>query len=100
MYTVRDGWNWWNKEVGKLPHLSIYHEVYHAPAGNWESIYVNSHLSGINSTQFKVIDKDTGIEQWTHPVVDASRGLMKTSAGRMDRSQANEHEKLGIQDPY
>jgi hypothetical protein len=83
-----------------MPHLAIWHEIYHAPPGHWESIYVNSHLSGINSAQVKVIDKESGAEKWMNPVVDASRGLMKTSAGRMDRSQANEHEKLGVKDPY
>lgn len=95
----REGWNWWNKHVKQYPHLSIWHETYHVPKGNWESIYVNSHLSGINSTTHKYTDKETGKEMWASPVVDASRGLLKTSAGRMSRSQANEHDSYAG-DPY
>ncbi|KAK3706950.1 hypothetical protein LTR37_012449 [Vermiconidia calcicola] len=94
----RGGWDWWNKEYNNMPHLSIYHETYHAPAGNWESIYVNSHISGINRTSHKVLD-DEGREMYIHPIVDASKGVLKTSAGRMDRSQGLEHEKYGA-DPY
>ena len=37
------GWMWWNKTVKEHDHLSIMHEVYDVPAGNWENIYVNSH---------------------------------------------------------
>jgi hypothetical protein len=24
-------WQWWNKEIDKMPHISIYHETYHVP---------------------------------------------------------------------
>ncbi|KAK3678128.1 hypothetical protein LTR78_002223 [Recurvomyces mirabilis] len=95
----REGWDWWNKDYQKMPHISIYHEIYSVPKGNWESIYINSHLSGINSTKFKITDME-GKEKWASPVVDASKGLLKTSAGRMSRSQAGEHEKMGVVDPY
>lgn len=95
----RQGWNWWNRNVKQYPHLSIYHEVYHVPKGHWENIYVNSHLSGINSTTHRIKDEKTGKEMWASPVVDASKGLLKTSAGRMSRSQAKEHDGYG-EDPY
>lgn len=95
----RDGWDWWNKTYSKHSHLAIYHETYHVPAGNWESIHVNSHISGINSMTFPVTDKESGEVVWARPIVDASQGLLKTSAGRMSRSKADEHEKYG-QDPY
>ncbi|EME78778.1 uncharacterized protein MYCFIDRAFT_65345 [Pseudocercospora fijiensis CIRAD86] len=95
----REGWNWWNKTIKEHGHLSIWHETYHVPAKHWESIYVNSHPSGINSTTYKITDKETGESRWASPVVDASKGLLKTSAGRMSRSQGEEHEKYG-RDPY
>ncbi|KAK5690725.1 hypothetical protein LTR17_025850 [Elasticomyces elasticus] len=94
------GWNWWNKDIAKMPHTSIYHEIYHAPPGNWESIYVNSRATGVNSIKSRFTDEETGQTKWASPIVDASRGLLKTSAGRMSRSQADVHEKLGISDPY
>ncbi|MCJ1462829.1 hypothetical protein MMC07_001432 [Pseudocyphellaria aurata] len=37
----REGWNWWNGTVREHPHLGIMHEVYAAPPGAWENIYVN-----------------------------------------------------------
>lgn len=95
----RGGWNWWNKTVAQHPHISIYHEVFEAPKGHWENIYVNSHVAGITATTHKTIDEE-GREVWASPVVDASRGLLKTSAGRMSRSQAKEHEEYAYHDIY
>ncbi|KAI5362866.1 hypothetical protein Slin15195_G102470 [Septoria linicola] len=95
----REAWNWWNKNVKNMPHISIWHETYHVPAGHYESIYVNSHISGINSTTYKITDKETGETKWASPVVDASKGLLKTSGGRMARSHGQEHDAYG-EDPY
>jgi len=96
----RKGWDWWNKIVKTHPHLTIFHEVYHAPKGHWENIYVNSHPALINSTTTKFVDEETGRDRWASPVVDASKGLLRTSAGRMSRSQtADEHDERGVS-PY
>lgn len=43
----RRAWDWWHSITAAHPHLSIMHEVYHAPAGHWENIWINNHLSGI-----------------------------------------------------
>jgi hypothetical protein len=90
-------WKWWNANYKQWPHMSIYHEVFHVPKGHWESIYVNSHISGLPSTRVKTED---GL--WRSPIVDASRGLLKTSAGRMSRSDATDHDNIGEGwvDPY
>ncbi|KAI7270667.1 hypothetical protein KC345_g7388 [Hortaea werneckii] len=95
----RKWWTWWNQSYKKWSHMSIFHEVYHAPKGHWENIYINSHVSGIESTTTKVVDEETGKEMWASPIVDAGCGLLKTSAGRMSRSEAREHDKYGA-DPY
>jgi hypothetical protein len=96
----RDNWDWYNRHIKEIPHISIYHETYHVPKGNWESIYVNSHISGINTTSVKVIDEE-GNEKWTHPIVDASKGQLKTSMGRMSRSKGHEHDGYAtLVDPY
>lgn len=94
----RPGWDWWNKHHKTYPHLSIYHETYHVPKGHWENIYVNSHVSGINTTMTNFTDEMSGKQMWASPIVDASKGLLKTSAGRMSRSNATEHDHLA--DPY
>lgn len=90
----RNGWNWWNKTVKEHPYLSIWHEVFRAPSGNWESIYVNSRPQGFSATRFKTIDKE-GEAKWQRPIVDARKGLLRSSAGRMSRSGGDEHEKYG-----
>lgn len=95
----RAAWNWWNKSTKKYPHLSIFHETYHVPKGHYESIFINSHASGITSITNKVQDKETGEERWASPIVDASKGLLKTSASRMARSHGDEHDQYG-EDPY
>ena len=95
----RGAWDWWNRTVKQHPHLSIFHEIFEAPKGHWENIYVNSHPSGLNATAHKVIDEE-GQELWASPVVDASRGLLKTSGGRMSRSLANEHDGYEFNDVY
>ena len=92
-------WQWWNHEIKNMPHISIFHETYHVPAGNWESIHVNSKIAGIGSTVFKVAEEMTGKEVYQRPIVDASKGLLKTSAGRMARSDGTEHTKVEV-DPY
>lgn len=45
----RAGWDWWNRTVKEHPYLSIMHEVYEAPAGAWESIYVNYKPIGLGT---------------------------------------------------
>ena len=92
----RNGWEWYTKSAKQIPHISIYHETYNVPKGHWESIYLNSHPSGINSTAHKYFDQEHGMEMWASPVVDASKGVLKTSAGRMARSEGKEHEKYGL----
>ena len=91
----RNGWEWYNRHSKQYPHISIFHETYHVPKGNWENIYAYSHASGITSTTHKYFDQGLGTEMWASPIVDASKGLLKTSAGRMSRSEAKEHDTYG-----
>ena len=37
----QEGWAWWNRTAEQHPQLGIMHEVYAAPHGHWENIYVN-----------------------------------------------------------
>lgn len=89
----RNAWDWWNTNIQKHKHLSIYHESYDVPAGHWETIYANTHASGLASTTYKVTDEKTGMDAYASPIVDASRGKLKTSAGRMNRSSGDENDK-------
>jgi len=46
----RKAWDWWNRITKTHPFLSIMHEVYHAPKGHWENIFINNHLTGIGKS--------------------------------------------------
>ena len=94
-------WRWWNANVRRHPHLSIYHEIFDASRGNWESIYINSNPTGLGAGSAREVDEESGVEGWGSTVVDASRGVLKTSAGRMGRSlAAREHEAVEGHDVY
>lgn len=88
----RKAWDWWNRTVAQHPHLAIYHETYDVPAGHWETIYANSHPSGLGTATFKITD-DTGSEAYASSIVDASRGKLKSSAGRMNRASGDDNDK-------
>jgi hypothetical protein len=89
----REAWNWWNKTFHKYPHLSIWHEMYVAPAGHWETIYVNSKPLLLAASSVGV--KTEGGEKFVSPIVDASRGVLKSSRGRMTLSDGNENDSFG-----
>lgn len=91
----RNAWDWWYGNVKKHPHLSIYHEVYDVPEGHWETIYNQSHPTGLGTTTHKVFDQETGAEIYASPIVDASKGKLKTSSGRMNRSKGDDNVKYG-----
>ncbi|KAF2083498.1 hypothetical protein K490DRAFT_69740 [Saccharata proteae CBS 121410] len=102
----RDAWNWWNKDIAKMPHISIWHEVFRSPVGHWEGVYVNSAPRGLGAATIPItLEKDSGDLKagetaWFSGLVDSRRGPLRTSAGRMSASgsTANEHDKIA--DPY
>ncbi|KAL2788135.1 hypothetical protein BJX66DRAFT_340528 [Aspergillus keveii] len=84
----KEAWRWWNGITKSHPHLSINHELYHAPENCWDTIYANSHPLGLAATETKVKIRDgpPGPEYlWIGAVVDASRGAMRTQFGRINR---------------
>jgi hypothetical protein len=93
----RDAWAWWNRTFDRHPHISIWHEVFAAPAGAWEAIYVNSHPTLLAGGQVPV--KTGAGTVWSRLVVDASRGPLSSSRGRMNATDGTDNEKHGS-DPY
>ncbi|OJJ56089.1 hypothetical protein ASPSYDRAFT_207819 [Aspergillus sydowii CBS 593.65] len=83
----RAGWDWWNRTVKDHPHISIMHEVYEAPAGAWESIYINYKPIGLATAMFPVKSVGGGDgekpKQWMGSIVDASRANMKSAKNRL-----------------
>lgn len=93
----REGWNWWNKNVAGFNHISIWHEVFVAPKGHWENIYINTRPLLMGATTFPVKTEEG--TKWISPVVDASRGVLKSSRGRMTLTDGTDYEKYAP-DPY
>jgi hypothetical protein len=87
----REGWNWWNKTEAQHAHLGIWHEIFVAPKGHWESIYINSQPLGLGATTFPV-KTESGVV-WQNPLVDASKGVLRSSKGRMTLSDGTDHEQ-------
>lgn len=86
----REALNWWNKTVAQYPYLGTYHELYHVPKGQWESVYAQCKPMGVADTLHYTNNKisadgseDRGV--WMSPVVDARKGVLKNSAGRMGK---------------
>jgi hypothetical protein len=100
----RDGWRWWNESLQKHPHLGIMHEIFEVPKHNgWEGIYVNYHPTGLAATTKLSTDggKADGPEQWVNPIVDARRGVYRSSRGRMARGDPNgSSNETVVMDPY
>ncbi|KAI9691282.1 MAG: hypothetical protein M1820_009813 [Bogoriella megaspora] len=87
----REAWDWWNKTQKQWPHIAIYHETYAVPAGAYETIYAHSKPTGLAAAVIEV-EREKGKKEWVTPVVDCRKGVLKTSAGRMARSEGREHE--------
>jgi hypothetical protein len=106
----RQAWDWWHSITATHPHLSIMHEVYHAPAGHWENIWINNHLSGIGELSSclgcreedmltivaaTVARMDGPDGQRLRPLFEAGRGPLRTHLGRLGGGDGGENEKYG-----
>ena len=94
----REGWNWWSKELSGKP-ISIYHELYQVPSGNWETIYANMAPTLAAATYTKITGPK-GETAWQSPIVQAKTGLLKSSRGRMSRSDGKENDVYDELDAY
>jgi hypothetical protein len=82
----RDAWNWWNKNASDLPHIGLYHETYDVPKHSWEAIYLHCPPLGLAQAKLEIEGKD-GKREWTDLIVDAKKGVWRSSAGRMGRKE-------------
>ena len=76
---------WWTKHVAEYPHVGIFHELYHVPRRNWETLYAQMKPMLAGATQHRV--QNVGEERGAvirNPLV-LSKGVLKSSLGRMGR---------------
>ena len=88
----RDAWKWWNDTVKQHDMLGIMHEIFEIPKkAGFEGIYVNYKPTGMAATTKPLFvdamseDREKGEVRWVNPVVEAERGLWRTSRGRMTK---------------
>lgn len=86
----REAWNWWEKEIKLNGAVAINHEIFEADAQHWENIYINFQPTLMGATTFlkrggKTLEGGIVPDQWVSPLVDARRGKLAKSSGRMGR---------------
>jgi hypothetical protein len=83
----RECWAWWEATLKQNDHIGIKHEIFAAEAGQWETLYENFQPTGLGATTFlRRGDKlEGGVveDRWISPLVQANKGRMRTSAGRL-----------------
>ncbi|KAB5518875.1 hypothetical protein GE09DRAFT_1230324 [Coniochaeta sp. 2T2.1] len=90
----RAGWDWfngWLKKTGHT-HLGIFHETFAAPAGQWETIYGDmppTLLGAANNV--KVLNEQTGEEEYVVPLVDYKHSQLRSKYGRMGWTDGKYH---------
>lgn len=96
----RKGWTWWYNNIKDLGEISIFHELYEVPSGNYETIYDHMPPMLAAATQHKLnIKTDQGVQAaYMNPSVDARKGLLKSSRGRMSRSNGADNDRYGHDD--
>ncbi|GAB7346249.1 hypothetical protein MBLNU457_4978t1 [Dothideomycetes sp. NU457] len=84
-------WSWYYKTIGPVGNISIFHEIYQVSKGAWEAIYANMAPMGLGATQFKLDDGS-----YKGPLVDATKGVMRSARGRMAKTKGADNAYLGI----
>lgn len=83
----REAWKWWDATLKEHDFIGINHEIFEADTGSWESVYANFQPTGYGATSYlrRGGKLESGIvpDQWVSPLVDASRGKLARSSGRL-----------------
>ncbi|OAP58382.1 hypothetical protein AYL99_07472 [Fonsecaea erecta] len=98
--THREAWDWWNRTVAENDHIGINHEIFGVDQKQWEGIYINFQPTLLGATTYlRKGDKFIGgkvDDQWINPLMDASKGKLRSSAGRLGRNPTQLYEKHGL----
>jgi len=98
----RETWDWWNKHIKEVDHIGINHEIFEVEKKHWEAIYVNFQPTLLGATTYlRKGDKLIGgtvEDQWISPLVDARRGKLRSSAGRLGRDPRDLYEQFEVKE--
>lgn len=83
----RETWLFWEKNLKRFDAVGINHEIFLAEPGAWENVYINFQPTALGATTYlKKGDKVVGgkvADEWIYPLVDARRGKLAKSSGRL-----------------
>jgi hypothetical protein len=91
---------WWESTLKEHEHIGFMHEVFEAPRGMWESLYVNFQPTCMGATTY-LRRKGGGLEggkvtdEWVSPLLGANRGVLRTNIGRRGGDVAENLENFG-----
>ncbi|RMZ88911.1 hypothetical protein DV736_g3871, partial [Chaetothyriales sp. CBS 134916] len=94
----REAWEWWNRlTMQESKHIGINHEIFVAGKGDWETVYINHQPTLLGATTYLKQTKDHGGKgfEYISPLIEARRGLLRTSAGRLGKAAESLSEKHG-----
>ena len=82
----REAWLWWDKTLSAHKHIGFMHEVFEAPKGMWEGVYINFQPVLLGATTYLKRGGKTEAgevnDEWVSGLLDANRGRLRTSNGR------------------
>lgn len=84
----RQAWNWYNGQFVKkwgYSHIGIFHEAFWAPAGAYETIYINMPPVLMAGGNASVKNEATGKDEWVRTVVDGSTPAWRNQYSRMGK---------------
>ena len=80
-------------------HIGFTHEIFNVPRKAYESVYLNCEPNLMGSISVKRVQDEEGntLEEpeWLSPLVAADKGVLRSSFGRMGRSNGTEQEQYG-----
>jgi hypothetical protein len=96
----REAWLWWDKTLPAHKHIGFMHEVFEAPKGMWEGVYINFQPVLLGATTYlkRGVKTEGGKveDEWVSGLLDANRGRLKTSNGRRGMTGSDtEVDKFG-----
>lgn len=101
----REAWQWWEKTIKQNGYVGINHEIFEADAQHWENIYVNFQPTMMGATTHlkrggKALEGGIVPDQWISPLVDARRGKLAKSSGRLGREVTKYDENRVAKELY
>lgn len=101
----RKAWQWWEETIKENNAVGINHEIFEADAHNWENIYVNFQPTMMGATTYlkrggKTLEGGVVPDEWVSPLVDARRGKLAKSSGRMGREFTKHDETRVAKETY